>query len=143
MRQFLKFLIALLIAVIIVVAIHTFAFTVYTAPVAIGKSVRTGQKVVVNKLCRHMDLMRGDFLAFTVRGEAPTFTIIDPPQELGMVVAVPGDTIAVKGQRYRIPFKCCDRCQCRDCCLYLVDTGNGRRLVHKHQIVGKVLSLEL
>lgn len=143
MRQFLKFLIALLIAVIIVVAIRTFAFTVYTAPVAVGNGVRAGQKVAVNKLCRHSDFRRGDLLAFTVSGEAPAVAIVDPPQEIGMVVAVPGDTIAVKGQRYRIPFKCCDRCQCHNCRLYLVDTGNGRRLVHKHQIVGKVLSLKL
>ncbi len=142
MRQFLKFLIALLIAVIIVMAIRLFAFTVYTAPVAIGKGVRAGQRVMVNKLCRHSEFKRGDFLAFTVSGEAPMFAIVDPPQELGMVVAVPGDTIAVKRQHYRIPFKCCDRCQCHDCCLYLVDTGNGRRLVHKHQIIGKALSLE-
>lgn len=137
MRQFLKFLIALLIAVVTVMAIRTLAFTVYTAPVAIGKDVRAGQRVVVNKLCRHSDFRHGDFLAFTVSGEAPTFAIVDPPQELGMVVAVPGDTIAVKGQHYRIPFKCCDRCQCHDCCLYLVDTGVSRQLVHKHQVTGR------
>lgn len=137
MRQFLKFAVALVAAVAIVMAIRVFAFSVYTAPVSIGKELKAGKRVVVNKLNSHKDFTRGDLLVFTVSGEAPAFSLIGPPQELGMVVAVPGDTITVKGQRYRIPYKCCDRCQCRDCRLYLVDTGNARRLVYKHQIIGQ------
>lgn len=138
MRQFLKFFVALVIAVAVVMAIRVFAVTIYTAPNAIGKNMRTGQRVMVNKLCRD-NFKKGDVFAFTVSGDAPTFALVGPPQELGEVIAVPGDTITVNKQRYLIPYKCCVRCQCHDCKLYLVNTGNARLLVHKHQIVGKIL----
>lgn len=137
MRQFLKFIVALCVATLILTAIRTFAFTVYTAPVSIGNHPMAGQKVMVNKLCRHDDFRRGDLIVFTVSGEAPAFSLVGPPQELGRVVALPGDTINVKGLRYRIPKKCCNRCQCDDCRLYLVDTGVSRLLVHKHQVTGR------
>ena len=137
MRQFLKFAVALVIAVAVVAVVRLFAFTVYTAPAAIGKQLHTGQRVVVNKLVRHGDFQRGDLLVFTVSGEAPAVAFVGPPQEIGVVEAVPGDTIPVGGQRYRIPYKCCDRCGCRDCRIYLVDIGGHKRLVHKHQVVGR------
>lgn len=114
-----------------------FAFTIYTAPASIGKYLKTGDRVVVNKLSHCQDLQRGNLIVFTVSGEPPAFALVGPPQQLGQIIAVPGDVIVVKKQRYRIPYKCCDRCQCVDCKLYLVDTGHSQRLVHKHQIVGK------
>lgn len=141
MRQFLKFAVALAIAVAVVMAVRAFAFTIYTAPLPIGKQLRGGDKVAVNKLSRCRDLQRGDMVVFAVSGEAPRFAIVGPPQELGVVIGVPGDTVAVGGQRYRIPYKCCDRCQCNDCRLYLVDTGLRRCLVHKHQMAGKAWRL--
>lgn len=138
MRQILNFIIALCIAVIIVIAVHMFAFTIYTSPVTIGNSLRKGDHVVVNKFNRYGDFSRGELIVFTTKGEAPHFSFLEPLQEIGLIVAVPGNIITVGKERYRIPYKCCDRCQCYDCCLYLVDTGNGRKLVHKHQVVGKV-----
>ena len=121
--------------------VRIFAFTIYSAPSSIGGKLKEGDKVVVNKLSHCQEFQKGDLLVFTEKGEAPRFAIIEPPQSLGMVVAVPGDTITVNKQRYRIPYKCCERCQCHDCKLYLVDTGCGKRLVHKHQIIGKASSL--
>lgn len=139
MRQLLKFAVALCVAVAVVIAVRMAAFTVCTAPVSIGGQLRAGSRVVVNKLRRCADFRRGDLMAFTVDGSTPRLSLTEPPQQIGMVAAVPGDTITVRGQRYRIPYKCCDRCQCADCRLYLVDTGSGRRLVHKHQVVGRVV----
>ncbi len=141
MRQFLKFFIALCVATIIVLAIRVFAFTIYSSPVTIGHTLRSGEKVVVNKLCRSREFQKGELIIFTDSGEAPGYAIIGPPQSLGMVIAVPGDTITVRKQRYRIPYRCCDRCQCQDCKLYLVDTGYAQCLVHKHQVVGKARRL--
>lgn len=130
------------IAVIIVIAVRMFAFTIYISPVTIGNSLHGGDHVVVNKFNRYGNFSRGDLIVFTTNGEAPHIAFLEPPQEIGMIVAVPGNIITVNKVRYRIPYKCCDRCQCSDCCLYLVDTGNGRKLVHKHQVVGKILRFE-
>ena len=127
-RQLLKFIIALAIAI-------------YTVPAPLGQGLRTGDRVVVNKLVRSRAPRRGDLIVFTVSGEAPAASLIGPPQELGLVVNLPGDTIVISSRRYVIPLRCCDRCPCRDCRLYLVETGHGKRLVYKHQIVGKAVPL--
>lgn len=125
----------------IVVVVRVFAITIYTVPAPLGQGLRTGDRVVVNKLARSRAPRRGDLIVFTVRGDAPAVSLIGPPQELGQVVNLPGDTINVARRRYVIPLKCCDRCPCRDCRLYLVETGHGKRLVYKHQIVGKAARL--
>ncbi len=125
----------------LVVVVRVFAITIYTVPAPLGQGLRTGDRVVVNKLARSHALRRGELIVFTVSGEAPAVSLIGPPQEVGEVVNLPGDTIKAGRSRYVIPFKCCDRCPCRDCCLYLVETGHGKRLVHRHQIVGKAARL--
>lgn len=140
-RQLLKFIIALAIAVTLVVVVRVFAITIYTVPAPLGQRLRTGDKVVVNKLARSRAIHREDLIVFTVSGDAPAASLIGPPQELGEVINLPGDTITVDSSRYVIPVKCCERCPCRDCCLFLVETGHGNRLVHKHQIVGKAARL--
>ncbi|EGN55965.1 hypothetical protein Premu_0483 [Hallella multisaccharivorax DSM 17128] len=140
-RQLLKFILALAVAVAIVVVIRMFAFTICTVPTPIGQELRTGNRMIVNKLTRCHDLRQGDLIVFTVSGEAPAISLIGPPQEIGMVVNLPGDTITVKRRRWLIPIRCCNRCPCRDCKVYLVDTGHGYRLVHRHQIIGKAVRL--
>ena len=140
-RQLLKFVIALAIAMTVVVVVRMFAITVYTVPAPLGQGLRTGDRVVVNKLARSRAPHRGDLIVFTVSGDAPSVSLIGPPQEIGQVVNLPGDTIAISTRRYVIPLRCCDRCPCRDCRLYLVETGHGKRIVYKHQIVGKAVPL--
>lgn len=125
----------------VVVVVRVFAITIYTVPAPLGQGLRTGDRVVVNKLVRSRAPRRGDLIVFTVSGEAPAASLIGPPQELGLVVNLPGDTIVISSRRYVIPLRCCDRCPCRDCRLYLVETGHGKRLVYKHQIVGKAVPL--
>ena len=140
-RQLLKFIVALVIAMAIVVVVRMFAITIYTVPAPLGQRLRTGDKVVVNKLARNRAIQREDLIVFTVSGDAPAVALVGPPQELGEVLNLPGDTITVDSCRYVIPVKCCERCPCRDCCIFLVETGHGNRLVHKHQIVGKAARL--
>lgn len=125
----------------LVVVVRVFAITIYTVPAPLGQGLRTGDRVVVNKLARSHAPRRGELIVFTVSGEAPAVSLIGPPQELGQVVNLPGDTIAISASRYVIPLRCCDRCPCRDCRLYLVETGHGKRLVYKHQIVGMAVPL--
>ena len=125
----------------VVMVVRVFAITIYTVPAPLGQGLRTGDSVVVNKLVRSRAPRRGDLIVFTVSGEAPAASLIGPPQELGLVVNLPGDTIVISSRRYVIPLRCCDRCPCRDCRLYLVETGHGKRLVYKHQIVGKAVPL--
>ena len=57
------------------------------------------------------------------------------------LAGVPGDTITVDSATYRIPYRCCRRCTCRNCKLYLVNTGQSRVLVHLHQVEGKATRL--
>ena len=84
----------------IVVVVRVFAITVYTVPAPLGQGLRTGDRVVVNKLARSRAPRRGDLIVFTVRGDAPAVSLIGPPQELGQVVNLPGDTINVARRRY-------------------------------------------
>lgn len=65
----------------IVVVVRVFAITVYTVPAPLGQGLRTGDRVVVNKLARSRAPRRGDLIVFTVRGDAPAVSLIGPPQD--------------------------------------------------------------
>lgn len=129
MRQFAKFVVALGVFVVILLAVRAFAFAIYTVPTDVAPSLRKGDRVMVDKV--HVaTFSRGDFMVFC-----------QPERLVGAVVAVPGDTVSVGRNRYRIPHRCCRRCACPDCKLYLVDTGHNRILVHLHQVEGKARKL--
>lgn len=125
MRQMVRALIAFGIALIIVFAMRAYMFTIYTVPSDISGMLRRGDRVMVNRLS-HADLRVGDWVVFN-KGES----------FIGRVEALPGDTMRVGGRLYAIPMKCCDRCLCPDCKLYLLNLGPSRTLVYKHQMVGK------
>lgn len=137
MKQVVKFAAALCVALILVMGVRAVAFSLCRVPSDVGRVLHRGNRVWVNKLARTANFGRGDIIVFATQGTPPLISLYSRDEAIGCVVAVPGDTISVGGRRYRIPFRCCDRCGCDDCCLYLVDTGHGRRLVHKHQIVGR------
>ena len=137
MKRLLKFVAALCVALAIVLGVRAVAFTICTVPVDIGDKLHRGDKVMVNKLSSAPDFSRGDIIVYDEQGVPPRFCLYSRSEAIGEVVAIPGDTIHVGRQCYRIPYICCDRYGCNDCRLYLVDTGHGRRLVHKHQVVGK------
>lgn len=129
MRQLAKFLLTLCVFAAILLAVHTFAFAIYTVPTDITTTLRQGDRVMVNKMT-HASFRQGDLMVFRQRERL-----------VGAVVAGPGDTIRVGRYRYRIPRHCCRRCGCVDCKLYLVNTGQSHMLVHLHQVEGKASRL--
>lgn len=137
MKQVLKFAAALCVALVLVLGVRAVALSLCRVPSDIGRVLHRGDRVWVNKLARTANFSRGDIVVFVTHGTPQPFSLYTRDEAIGCVVAVPGDTIAVAGKSYRIPYRCCDRCGCDDCRLYLVDTGHGRCLVHKHQVVGR------
>lgn len=125
MKQALKAMVALGIALLILFAVRAYAFTIYTVPSDISMTLKRGDRVIVNRLCLP-NIRRGDHLVFAAGGDL-----------LARVVGLPGDTILLSGRRYAIPLRCCDKCECPDCRLYLVNLGGQRTLIYKHQVVGK------
>ena len=139
LKQTLKFVIALCVATALVVAVHTFAFAVCTLPSGFGNEYHKGDRVVVNKLV-HDNFRRGDLVLYYPDWHV-TSRYADSPMNIGRIEALPGDTIRLGNDRFRIPLRCCHRCRCMDCKIYLVNTGQGQTLVHLHQIVGKAYRL--
>lgn len=129
MKQFVKILLTLAVATLIVVLVRACLFTVFTVTADLGPALRKGDRVLVNRI--------GDTRLH--RGELMVFYTTEPC--IGQVVAVPGDTIVLRSGRYVIPYRCCDRCLCPDCKLYLVNTGQSRILVHRHQVLGPAYRL--
>ncbi len=129
MRQLAKFLLTLGVFMAAFLVVRAFAFAIYTVPTDVATTLRKGDRVMVNKVA-HATFHRGDLMVFR-----------QPKRLVGVVVAVPGDTISVGRYRYRIPRRCCRRCACPDCKLYLVDTGRNHTLVHLHQVEGKATKL--
>lgn len=129
MRQLAKFIVALGAFTAILLAVRAFAFAIYTVPMDVAPTLHKGDRVVVNKVS-HATFKRGDLMVFN-----------QPGRLIGAVEAGPGDTITVDSATYRIPYRCCKRCTCRNCKLYLVNTGQSRVLVHLHQVEGKATRL--
>ena len=129
MKQALKALSALGIALVIVLAVRAYAFTVYTVPTDISQTLRRGDRVVVNRLS-HVELRKGELVVFRRRGDV-----------IGKVEAVPGDTVKIGARLYLVPWTCCSKCKCSDCRLYLVSMGRGWALVYRHQMIGRATKL--
>lgn len=129
MRNALKFVLALIVAVALMLAVRAFVFTVYTVPSDLTEQFRKGDRVAVNLLQR-APFRRGDVIVFG-----------DSIRMIGRIRAVPGDTLSYGRNRYVIPRRCCTRCPCPDCHLYLVNTGTSELLVHKRQIRGRAFRL--
>ncbi|MFQ7112963.1 S26 family signal peptidase [Hallella bergensis] len=129
MKQAIKALSALGVALVIVLAVRAYAFTVYTVPTDISQTLRRGDRVVVNRLS-HVELRKGELVVFRRRGDV-----------IGKVEAVPGDTVRIGSRLYLVPWRCCPKCKCNDCRLYLVNLGQGWTLVYQHQMVGRATKL--
>ena len=126
-----KFLISLVLALLVVWAIRTYVFTVFSVPAGgLPPQLKEGNRVIVNRIDCDV-FIRGEVVVYT---DSVTYFI-------GKITKMPGDTIAFDTNRYVIPTVCCKRCGCKDCRYYLVRTANGEQLVHKHQIVGKAYKL--
>ena len=161
MRIAVKFLIALGLSLLLVWAVRTFAFTVFTVPAGgLPPQLEAGTRVIVDRIdCDFFN--RGDVVVFTdsvfapaknqpkVKGQRQTGNQVQPnPRKfvseayfIGRIEKLPGDTICIDTVKYIIPTVCCKRCGCKDCRFYLLKTPTGQQVVHKHQMIGKAYKL--
>ena len=161
MKIAVKFLIALGLSLLLVWAVRTFAFTVFTVPAGgLPPQLKAGNRVIVNRIdCDFFN--RGEVVVFTDSVFAPdknqaqnqaenqaqsqaqpqTRKFVSEAYFIGRVEKLPGDTVRIDTASYIIPVVCCRRCGCKDCRFYLLKTPTGQQLVHKHQMTGKAYKL--
>ncbi len=161
MKIAVKFLIALGLSLLLVWAVRTFAFTVFTVPAGgLPPQLKAGTRVIVNRIdCDFFN--RGDVVVFTdslfapVKKQAQSQAgsqgqsqaqpqarkFVSEAYFIGRIEKLPGDTIRIDTVQYIIPTVCCKRCGCKDCRFYLLKTPTGQQVVHKHQMIGKAYKL--
>ena len=161
MKIAVKFLIALGLSLLLVWAVRTFAFTVFTVPAGgLPPQLKAGTRVIVNRIdCDFFN--RGDVVVFTDSVFAPVKKqaqsqagsqgqsqaqpqarkFVSEAYFIGRIEKLPGDTICIDTVKYIIPTVCCKRCGCKDCRFYLLKTPTGQQVVHKHQMIGKAYKL--
>lgn len=146
---------------LLVWAVRTFAFTVFTVPAGgLPPQLKAGTRVIVNRIdCDFFN--RGDVVVFTDSVFAPVKKqaqsqagsqgqsqaqpqarkFVSEAYFIGRIEKLPGDTILIDTVKYIIPTVCCKRCGCKDCRFYLLKTPTGQQVVHKHQMIGKAYKL--
>lgn len=146
---------------LLVWAVRTFAFTVFTVPAGgLPPQLKAGTRVIVNRIdCDFFN--RGDVVVFTDSVFAPAKKqaqsqagsqgqsqaqpqarkFVSEAYFIGRIEKLPGDTILIDTVKYIIPTVCCKRCGCKDCRFYLLKTPTGQQVVHKHQMIGKAYKL--
>lgn len=126
MRHTLQFIGMMVAALLLAWGIRTYAFTLFrvNGP-GVPPQLTTGDWVFVNRLST-ATFAKGNWVVFNA--EIPA---------IGRIDALPGDTILFRGNAYRIPPVCCNRCRCADCRLFLLTVENARRLVYRHEFLGK------
>ena len=141
MKIAVKFLIALGLSLLLVWAVRTYAFTVFTVPAGgLPPQLKAGNRVIVNRIdCDFFN--RGDVVVFRDSVTYQRRKIVAEAYFIGRIEKLPGDTILVDTVKYIIPTVCCKRCGCKDCRFYLLKTPSGQQVVHKHQMIGKAYKL--
>lgn len=141
MKIAVKFLIALGLSLLLVWAVRTYAFTVFTVPAGgLPPQLKAGNRVIVNRIdCDFFN--RGDVVVFRDSVTYQRRKIVAEAYFIGRVEKQPGDTIRIDTVLYIIPTVCCKRCGCKDCRFYLLKTPTGQQVVHKHQMIGKAYKL--
>ncbi|MCH4183382.1 MAG: signal peptidase I [Prevotella sp.] len=126
-----KFFLALLFAILVMLAVRAWAFTIFFVPdSSYTPELREGDRWIVNRLgCTN--LHKGDYVVY----------LQDSVSYLGRILALPGDTIVWHGTHYRIPVRCLCPCKCPYCKCYWVRIGKKKILVYRHQLVGKAYLL--
>lgn len=141
MKIAVKFLIVLGLSLLLVWAVRTYAFTVFTVPAGgLPPQLKAGNRVIVNRIdCDFFN--RGDVVVFRDSVTYQRRKIVAEAYFIGRVEKQPGDTIRIDTVQYIIPTVCCKRCGCKDCRFYLLKTPAGQQVVHKHQMIGKAYKL--
>ncbi len=157
MKIAVKFLIALGLSLLLVWAVRTYAFTVFTVPAGgLPPHLEEGNRVIVNRIdCDFFNrgevVVYADSVALPLRNQgfnqssSQGFSYrrkrVIVEYFIGQIEKLPGDTLRIGKASYIIPTECCKRCGCRDCRFYLLKTPAGEQLVHKHQMIGKAYKL--
>lgn len=126
---------------LLVWAVRTFAFTVFTVPAGgLPPQLKAGNRVIVNRIaCDFFN--RGEVVVFRDSVTYQRRKIVAEAYFIGRIEKLPGDTIRIDTVQYIIPTVCCKRCGCKDCRFYLLKTPTGQQVVHKHQMIGKAYKL--
>ena len=165
MKIAVKFLIALGLSLLLVWAVRTYAFTVFTVPVGgLPPHLEEGNRVIVNRIgCDFFNrgeiVVYADSVALPIHNQGlnqsynqglnqshnqglnPRLKRVIVEYFIGRIEKLPGDTLRIGKASYIIPMVCCKRCGCKDCRFYLLKTPAGEQLVHKHQMIGKAYKL--
>ena len=157
MKIAVKFLIALGLSLLLVWAVRTYAFTVFTVPAGgLPPHLEEGNRVIVNRIdCDFFNrgeiVVYADSVALPLRNQgfnqssSQGFSYrrkrVIVEYFIGRIEKLPGDTLRIGKASYIIPIVCCKRCGCKDCRFYLLKTPAGEQLVHKHQMIGKAYKL--
>ena len=141
MKIAVKFLIALGLSLLLVWAVRTYAFTVFTVPAGgLPPHLEEGNRVIVNRIdCDFFN--RGEVVVYADSVALPLRKQVIVEYFIGQIEKLPGDTLRIGKASYIIPMECCKRCGCKDCRFYLLKTPAGEQLVHKHQMIGKAYKL--
>ena len=126
-KNVMKFLLMLAIAALVMLAIRTYAFTIYTVSDAgLSPDLDINNRVLVNKLSKK-DFAKGSLMVFHTDADY-----------IGRVSSLPGDTIEIGADRYVLPNTCgCRDCKCVEGNCYIVDMGKRKSVVRYHDIIGK------
>ena len=145
MKIAVKFLIALGLSLLLVWAVRTYAFTVFTVPAGgLPPHLEEGNRVIVNRIdCDFFNrgeiVVYADSVALPLRNQRRKNVFM--VYFIGRIDKLPGDTLRIGKASYIIPTVCCKRCGCKDGRFYLLKTPAGEQLVHKHQMIGKAYKL--
>ena len=145
MKIAVKFLIALGLSLLLVWAVRTYAFTVFTVPAGgLPPHLEEGNRVIVNRIdCDFFNrgeiVVYADSVALPLRNQRRKNVFM--VYFIGRIDKLPGDTLRIGKASYIIPTVYCKRCGCKDCRFYLLKTPAGEQLVHKHQMIGKAYKL--
>ena len=144
-------------SLLLVWAVRTYAFTVFTVPAGgLPPHLEEGNRVIVNRIdCDFFNrgeiVVYADSVALPLRNQgfnqssSQGFSYrrkrVIVEYFIGQIEKLPGDTLRIGKASYIIPMECCKRCGCKDCRFYLLKTPAGEQLVHKHQMIGKAYKL--
>ena len=129
MKQTLKTIVAFLVAAVIMLAVRTYVFTIYTVPADIDRHIVKGNRVgVLHWLCS--DIQRGDVVVYG-----------DSIKNIGKVKAVPCDSVVNNGIINHKPKQCCSTCNSSDCHTFMLVVSGKETLVQKHDMLGKAWRL--
>ena len=131
MLNALKFIVSLAVAIVVMLIIRAYAFTICTASADnLVPGLNRGDKVFVNRLSRG-NVKRGDLIVYG-----------DSTLSISRVAAMGGDTIEVGGESFVINNYCSDGCDCGACRNYLLVSGNDSAIISGNDIVGKAYTLK-